>query len=105
MARPRPRITEPPKPPERGVKASTYRLLLDTGMRLIQEKGHIPSIAEVAVRSKVSRATAYRYFPSRGSLITAVIDTSLGPVRSFASTTPDGRARLHEQFDRTIPRF
>jgi AcrR family transcriptional regulator len=105
MARPRPRITEPPKPPERGVKASTYRLLLDTGMRLIQEKGHIPSIAEVAVRSKVSRATAYRYFPSRGSLITAVIDTSLGPVRSFASTTPDGRARLHELFDRTFPRF
>ena len=100
-----PRVTEPPKPPERGIKASTYALLLDTGMRLIQEKGHIPSIAEVAARAKVSRATAYRYFPSRGSLITAVIDTSLGPVRSFVSDDPDGRARLHQLFDQTFPRF
>ena len=44
-------------------------------MRLIQQDGHIPSVAEVAVRSKVSRATAYRYFPSRSALVTAVIDT------------------------------
>src|SRR6185369_14870194 len=51
------------------------------------------------------RATAYRYFPSRSALITAVIDTSLGPVRSFASDSPDGRARIHELFLQTFPRF
>lgn len=100
-----PRVTEPPRPPERGVKASTWKLLLDTGMRLIQQDGHIPSVAEVAVRSNVSRATAYRYFPSRSALVTAVIDTSLGPVRRFASESPDGRARVHELFRSTFPRF
>ncbi len=105
MARPKLRVTEPPKPPARGVKASTWHLLLQTGMRLIQEQGHIPSIAEVAVRSDVSRATAYRYFPSRSALVTAVIDTSLGPVRSFRSNAPDGRARIHELFAATFPRF
>ncbi|NRF68812.1 helix-turn-helix transcriptional regulator [Aquincola sp. S2] len=105
MARPKLRVTEPPQPPARGVKAATWNLLLDTGMRLIQELGHIPSVAEVAVRAKVSRATAYRYFPSRSALVTAVIDTSLGPVRRFASDAPDGRERVHELFVKTFPRF
>ena len=105
MARRIPRVTEPPKPPSGGVKASTWKLLLETGMRLIQEDGRIPSVAEVAVRSSVSRATAYRYFPSRSALVTAVIDASLGPVRSLASDSPDGRARVHELFAETFPRF
>ncbi len=105
MARPKHRVSEPPTPPSRGVKAATYNLLLETAMRLIQQDGHIPAVAEVAVRSKVSRATAYRYFPSRSALVTAVIDTSLGPVRSFASDTADGRERVHELFVKTFPRF
>jgi len=105
MAVPRLKLTEPPAPPERGVKAATFKLLLDTAMELIQLGGHIPSVAEVAVRSKVSRATAYRYFPSRSALITAVIDSSLGPVRKLASDQPDGRARVHELFKQTFPRF
>ena len=105
MARRIPRVTEPPKPPSGGVRASTWKLLLETGMRLIQEDGRIPSVAEVAVRSNVSRATAYRYFPSRSALVTAVVDASLGPVRTFASTEADGRARVHELFVRTFPRF
>ena len=105
MATRKPRVTEPPTPPARGVKAATWKLLLETGMRLIQQDGHIPSVAEVAVRSNVSRATAYRYFPSRSALITAVIDSSLGPVRSFRSSSPDGRERIHELFKTTFPRF
>ena len=99
------RATEAPKPPSRGVRASKFKLLLDTGMRMIQQEGHIPSIAEIAVRSNVSRATAYRYFPSRSALITAVIDTSLTPVRRFQSESPDGAARVHELFVKTFPLF
>lgn len=105
MARLKYKLSQPPVPPERGVKAATFKLLLDTAMDLIRQDGHIPSVAEVAVRSKVSRATAYRYFPSRSALITAVIDTSLGPVRTLASDLPDGRARVHELFKQTFPRF
>lgn len=99
------RPTQAPKPPERGVKASTFKLLLETAMELIHQDGHIPSVAEVAARSKVSRATAYRYFPSRSALITAVTETSLGPVRTFASDNRSGRERVHELFEQTFPRF
>ena len=69
------KLSEPPVPPERGVKAATFKLLLDTAMDIIRLSGHIPSVPEVAVRSQVSRATAYRYFPSRSALVTAVIDS------------------------------
>jgi AcrR family transcriptional regulator len=97
--------TEAPEPPERGVRAATFRLLLDTAMQIIRDAGHVPSVAEVAARSKVSRATAYRYFPSRSVLITAVIDRSLEPVRSFKSVQPDGRQRVRELFVQTFPLF
>lgn len=99
------KLTEAPQAPERGVRASTFRLLLDTAMEIIREAGHIPSVAEVAKRSLVSRATAYRYFPSRSVLITAVIDRSLGPVRSFEPKAVDGRERVRELFRKTFPRF
>jgi AcrR family transcriptional regulator len=74
-------------------------------MTMIQHDGHIPSVAQVAVRSAVSRATAYRYFPSRSALTTAVIDASLGPVRAFASDNASGRDRVRELFVQTFPRF
>jgi AcrR family transcriptional regulator len=104
-ARSRPKPTPPPELPERGVKAATFKLLLDTAMAIIHEAGHIPSVAEVAVRSRVSRATAYRYFPTRSALVTAVVHTSLGSVRSFSSRKTDGRERLHDLFNETFPRF
>ena len=91
--------------PERGVKPATVRLLLETAMALIQADGHIPSVAEVAVRSGVSRATAYRCFGSRSALISAVVEASLGPVRALSSDDPDGRARVRELFTATFPRF
>ncbi len=94
-----------PMPPARGVTAATFKLLLDTAMALIQQDGRVPSVAELAVRSRVSRATAYRYFPSRSALITAVIHTSLGPVRAFTSNAADGRDRVRELFQQTFPRF
>jgi AcrR family transcriptional regulator len=105
MARLKHKLPEPPAQPERGVKAATFRLLLETAMDIIRQSGHIPSVAEVAVRSSVSRATAYRYFPSRSALVTAVIDSSLGPVRILASDNPSGRERVHELFVQTFPRF
>ena len=105
MARLRHQPTSPPPTPQRGVKAATFRLLLDTAMAIIQNDGRIPSVPQVAARSAVSRATAYRYFPSRSALITAVIEASLGPVRAFASDTAGGRERVHELFEQTFPRF
>jgi AcrR family transcriptional regulator len=97
--------TNAPEPPSRGVRASTHKLLLDTAMDMIQQDGHIPSIAQLAARSSVSRATAYRYFPSRSVLITSVVDVSLGPVRQLAEDKAVGRERLHAVLRKTFPRF
>ncbi|MEJ5992254.1 helix-turn-helix domain-containing protein [Ramlibacter sp. PS3R-8] len=105
MSRPKLKPTEAPPPPTSGVRASTFKLLLDTAMDMIQQDGHVPSIAEVAVRSKVSRATAYRYFPSRSALVTSVVDASLGPVRQVSDDDLGGRERVHGVFKKTFPRF
>ncbi len=105
MPRKKPLPSVGPVVPERGVKAATFNLLLDTAMALIRHDGRVPTVAEVAVRSKVSRATAYRYFATRSALIAAVIDSSLGPVRTFQSEEPDGRERVRELFRQTFPRF
>ena len=40
-----------------------------------------------------------------GALVTAVVDSSLGPVRAFASDETDGRARVRDLFVQTFPRF
>jgi len=87
-----------------GPKARMRRMLLKEAGALLCE-GATPSVAEVALRAGVSRATAYRYFPSRSKLINAVVEDSLGPVRFLASTTPDGRERIRELFARTFPRL
>ncbi|HYM33605.1 MAG TPA: TetR/AcrR family transcriptional regulator [Candidatus Cybelea sp.] len=87
-----------------GPKARTLRLLLDEAHALLQD-GHIPSVAEVAARARVSRATAYRYFPSRSKLISAIVEHSLGPVRILASVKPDAQERIRDLFAHTFPRF
>jgi AcrR family transcriptional regulator len=78
--------------------------LLDTAVAMVGE-GRVPSVPELAVAAKVSRATAYRYFPSRSALINAVVARSLEPVREFVPTATDGWQRLREMFDQTFPRF
>lgn len=105
MPRLKHKLTNPPVAPEGGVRAATFKALLEAAMDIIQLKGRIPSVAEAAARSKVSRATAYRYFPSRSALVTAVVDSSLGPVRKLASDKANGRERVHELFIKTFPRF
>jgi len=97
-------VPEPSQKMNGGIKGATRRLLLESAMGLIRD-GHVPSLPEVAKRAKVSRATACRYFPSRSALITAVIDWSLGPVRTFATDEPDGRKRVTELFTSSFPRF
>ena len=49
-------------------KRRTRQALLDAGARLLAE-GRSPSLAEVAEEALVSRATAYRYFPSIEALL------------------------------------
>src|SRR5688572_16214653 len=47
----------------RGARARTRKLMLETAIELMQSGG-TPSVSDVAEAAEVSRATAYRYFPS-----------------------------------------
>ena len=57
--------------------------MLETATRLMQA-GATPSVSEVAEAAGVSRATAYRYFPSQAALVQAVVDEGLGPILDLA---------------------
>lgn len=89
---------------ERGPRARTRRLMLETATRLMQG-GAIPSVTEVAEAAEVSRATAYRYFPSQAALVHAVVDEALGPILKWHSASPDAEARTRDLFTSAMPRI
>ena len=88
----------------KGHRGREFRRLLDEAVRLVR-RGRIPSVAEVAQSAGVSRATAYRYFPSRSKLVSAVISEALAPVRRAVPQQGDAKQRLHDLLDRTYSRF
>jgi AcrR family transcriptional regulator len=47
------------------------------GARKLLLEGKVPSIADAAEEAGVSRATAYRYFPTQGALVTEAVDDVL----------------------------
>jgi AcrR family transcriptional regulator len=51
-------------------KSRTRRALIDAARRLLSE-GATPTVEDAADAAEVSRATAYRYFPNRRSLLVA----------------------------------
>ena len=87
-----------------GHRGRTFKRLLAEAVALVR-RGRIPSVAEVAQSAKVSRATAYRYFPSRSKLVSAVIAEALAPVQRAVPQQGDAKRRLHELLDRTYSRF
>jgi AcrR family transcriptional regulator len=89
---------------ERGPRARTRRLMLDTASRLMQA-GVTPSVSEVAEAAGVSRATAYRYFASQAALVQAVVDEGLGPILTWRSDSLDVRERLRSLLDTGLPRI
>jgi AcrR family transcriptional regulator len=87
-----------------GRRGRTYRRLLGESVAQLR-KGRVPSIAEVAAGAGVSRATAYRYLPSRSKLVSSVIAEALAPVRRAVPQRGDAVRRLHDLLDRTYSRF
>ena len=86
------------------IRARTRRLLIDTAMSMY-EQGAFPSITEVANAAQLSRATAYRYFPTQSALVSTMVDESLGPILAWQPTQPDARQRIAELLSFAYPRM
>jgi AcrR family transcriptional regulator len=80
------------------------RHMLGTAIRLMQD-GFIPSVSDVAEAAEVSRATAYRYFPSQAAMVQAVVDEALGPIRAWNSPEKDAGKRVGELLGFAFPRM
>ncbi len=78
--------------------------MLETATRLMQAAA-TPSVSEVAEAAEVSRATAYRYFPSQAALVQAVVDEGLGPILTWRSASTDAAARVADLIDTSMPRI
>lgn len=89
---------------ERGAKARTRRLMLDAAIALMQS-GMTPSVTGVAETAGVSRATAYRYFPSQAALVHAVVDEALGPILEWTPGNGEATARVADLLATAMPRI
>lgn len=96
--------TDPEVDPVRGPRARTRRLMLETATRLMQS-GATPSVSEVAEAAEVSRATAYRYFPSQAALVHAVVGEALGPILTRSSDRADAAGRVDDLLRTSLPRI
>ena len=78
------------------------KVMRDTAMRLMQG-GQVPSVMDVAEAAEVSRATAYRYFPSQASIIQAAVNQALGPILDWSSESEDAAERIYDLFSSAYP--
>jgi AcrR family transcriptional regulator len=88
----------------RGARARTRKLMLETAIALMQQ-GVTPSVTDVAEAAEVSRATAYRYFPSQAALVHAVVDEGLGPILKWHSASEDAHERVADLLKLSMPRI
>jgi AcrR family transcriptional regulator len=88
----------------KGAAARTRKLMVQTAVALMQ-KGETPSVSAAAEAAGVSRATAYRYFPSQTALVDAVVDEGLGPILSWNSESTDAAGRVEELLKFSMPRI
>lgn len=69
--------------------------MLSTAIDLMQ-RGETPSVSVVAEAAGVSRATAYRVFPSQSALVQSVVDEALGPILSWECESEDAEERVDD---------
>ena len=93
-----------PKATESGPRARMQRMLLSSAMELMQ-RGTVPSVSEVAEEAGVSRATAYRYFPTQASMIQAAVGEALGPILAWKSEGGAAQERAAELIAFAYPRI
>lgn len=82
----------------------TRQRLIETAMNM-SEQGVLPTLTEVANAAELSRATAYRYFPTQSDLVAAMVKESLGPILDWKPSHPGSRERISELLSFAYPRL
>lgn len=72
------------------------------GARKLLREGRVPSIADAAEEAGVSRATAYRYFPTQGALVKEAVDDVLVTGRSAWEERLGDTTELTERVERYV---
>ena len=85
-------------------RARTRRLLIETAMKMF-DSGAFPSITEVAAVAQLSRATAYRYFPTQSALVSAIVTETLSPMKSWRPSQEEVGDRVEELLTFAFPRM
>ena len=65
------------RPDPRANQRRRTKAAIMEGARTLLREGKVPSIADAAEAAGVSRATAYRYFPTQGALVQEAVDAVL----------------------------
>lgn len=86
--------------PRANQKERTRRALVDAAAELLR-RGAPPTVAEAAEHARVSRATAYRYFPTQESLLVEIsqVSPAAAPIEEWLAAMVEDAApdeRLHE---------
>jgi AcrR family transcriptional regulator len=79
------------------VRRRTRGAMIEAATRLVRE-GASPSVTEVADAAGVSRATAYRYFPTQESLLAEVIVPDLEAALAAEALPDDLKSRFGSAF-------
>ncbi len=78
-----------------GIKKRTYEHLIQIAIEAL-EQGNDISITELSNKCGISRATAYRYFPTKSDLVSAVVEQSLGPIFFWKSNKEKVEERVND---------
>ncbi len=90
----------------RAPQRARTRAALIAGALDVLRVGRIPSVADAAQASGVSRATAYRYFSDASTLLNAVLRETVTPLRWEAvqeTASDDPAARVSLFLDEALP--
>lgn len=84
--------------------ARTYKVLLGCAIE-ISQKGHLPTLIELALATETSRATVYRYFPSHADLVHALMTHSLSNLIAWRPRCGPVSERVTEAIDLLFKNF
>jgi AcrR family transcriptional regulator len=90
------------RPDPRANQRRRTKAAIMEGARTLLREGKVPSVADAAEAAGVSRATAYRYFPTQGALVREAVDAGLVRGRSAWEERLGDAGELTERVERYV---